>query len=35
MYNLVDFGLLKSSKLTNDHLEIRNLEIKIDLGVTI
>jgi hypothetical protein len=35
MYNLVDFELLKNPKLTNGHLEIRNLEKKIDLGVTI
>jgi len=32
---LVNFGLFKSPKLTNDHLEIKNLEINFDLGTTI
>jgi hypothetical protein len=29
---LNNFGLSKSSKLTNDHLKIGNLEINFDLG---
>jgi len=32
--NLVNFELLKSSKLTNDSLEIENLERNFDLGIT-
>jgi hypothetical protein len=32
MYNLVNFGFLKIRKLTNDHLEIRNLEKKLIWG---
>jgi hypothetical protein len=32
---LVHSGLLKSSKLTNDHLEIGNLESNFDLRATI
>jgi hypothetical protein len=29
---LNNFGLSKSPKLTNDHLEIGNLEVNFDLG---
>jgi hypothetical protein len=32
---LVNFGLLKSTELTNDHLEIENLERNLDLRATI
>jgi len=32
---LVNYRLFKSSKLTNDHLEIGNLERNFDLGTTI
>jgi len=32
MYNIVDFRLLKIPKLIIDHLEIRNLEIFLNLG---
>jgi len=32
---LVNFGLLKSLELTNDHLEFENLEKNFDLGATI
>ncbi len=32
---LVNFGLLKSLELTNDHLELKKLEKNFDLGVTI
>jgi hypothetical protein len=31
---LINFRLLKSSKLTNDHLKIENLERNFDLGAT-
>jgi hypothetical protein len=31
---LVNFGLLKNLKSTNDHLEIENLERNFDLGAT-
>jgi hypothetical protein len=31
----VNFGLLKSPKITNDHLEIQDLENFFDLGTTI
>jgi hypothetical protein len=32
--HLVHFQLLKSSKLTNDSLEIENLKRNFDLGIT-
>jgi len=32
---LVNFALLKNYELTNDHLEIENLERNSDLGATI
>jgi hypothetical protein len=32
---LVNFGLLKSLELTNDHLEFEKLEKNFDLGATI
>jgi hypothetical protein len=32
---LVNYRLLKSSKLINDHMEIGNLERNFDLGATI
>jgi hypothetical protein len=32
---LVNFGLLKTLKITNDHLEFENLEKNFDLGATI
>jgi hypothetical protein len=31
----VNHGLFKSPSLTNDHLEVGNLENKFDLGATI
>jgi hypothetical protein len=33
--HLVNFALLKNYELTNDHLEIENLERNFDLGSTI